>query len=189
MANSIRYAADRKTKLMPAILSVAVVLLDQLSKFIIVRTVTYSRPPEVAFSLFGDFFQIIHARNTGAAFSLGRGLPDNLRGIFFILLPLIVLGWIVVYYWRTQELSKVQRWCIAAVVGGGVGNLIDRVFRSSGVVDFIDVRVFGLFGLERWPTFNIADASVVVAGILFLFFILLEDRRNSKKTKIGDDKE
>jgi signal peptidase II len=61
---------------------------------------------------------------------------------------------------------------VAGIIGGGVGNLIDRVFRPEGVVDFIDVRFFGLFGLDRWPTFNVADSSVVVCGALLAASIL-----------------
>ena len=68
---------------------------------------------------------------------------------------------------------------MAGIIGGGFGNLIDRIFRPAGVVDFIDVRFYGIFGLERWPTFNVADASVVVAGILLIVsFILEKDKEN-----------
>ncbi len=57
-------------------------------------------------------------------------------------------------------------------MGGGIGNLIDRIFRSLRVVDFISVKFYGIFGLERWPTFNIADASLVVSGILLAVLLL-----------------
>ena len=57
---------------------------------------------------------------------------------------------------------------VCGIVGGGIGNLIDRFFRPEGVVDFIDVKFYGLFGMERWPTFNVADSAVVVCGILLI---------------------
>ena len=62
------------------------------------------------------------------------------------------------------------------------GNIIDRIFRPQGVVDFIDVKFFGIFGLERWPTFNVADASIVVCGIILIvsFFLTI---RNVEETK------
>ena len=71
---------------------------------------------------------------------------------------------------------------ICGIVGGGMGNLIDRFFRPAGVVDFIDVRFFGILGMDRWPTFNIADMSVVVCGILLLLsFIIGMSRTPAKK--------
>ncbi|MDD2335845.1 MAG: signal peptidase II [Geobacteraceae bacterium] len=58
-------------------------------------------------------------------------------------------------------------------MGGGIGNLIDRIFRSFRVVDFISVKVYGFLGFERWPTWNISDASLVISGILLAITILL----------------
>ena len=62
---------------------------------------------------------------------------------------------------------------IIGIIGGGIGNIIDRFFRAEGVVDFIDVKFFGIFGLERWPTFNVADAAVVVCGIILIVSFLI----------------
>jgi signal peptidase II len=61
-------------------------------------------------------------------------------------------------------------------LGGGIGNLIDRIFRNFRVVDFISVKVYGFLGFERWPTWNIADASLVVSGILLAASIILESK-------------
>ena len=69
------------------------------------------------------------------------------------------------------------------IVGGGLGNLIDRFFRPAGVVDFIDVKFYGLFGLDRWPTFNVADAAVVVCGILMVVSFIVTSIRESKAQK------
>jgi signal peptidase II len=82
---------------------------------------------------------------------------------------LILLTW---YYFNTTEFSRLQRWAIAGIIGGGIGNISDRIFRPDGVVDFISVRFFGIFGLERWPTFNVADASVVVSCMILLYTML-----------------
>ena len=59
---------------------------------------------------------------------------------------------------------------------GGLGNYVDRIFRPAGVVDFLDFKFFGIFGLERWPTFNVADATVVVTGILLFISFLIPTR-------------
>jgi signal peptidase II len=70
-----------------------------------------------------------------------------------------------------------QRWVLCGIVGGGIGNVIDRIFRPEGVVDFVSVKFYGLFGLERWPTFNVADSSVVVCAILLVVSTIVIDSR------------
>jgi signal peptidase II len=151
---------------MPFILTAAILAADQASKALIVALVP-RYPISRGIPVLGDFFNIIHARNPGIAFSLGRGLPDSLRFALFSVLPLVFLVLVCVYYFKTKELNRLQEWLLCGIVGGGLGNMIDRLCRPSGVVDFLDFKFYGLFGLERWPTFNVADSSVVVCGILF----------------------
>ncbi|MDR3161120.1 MAG: signal peptidase II [Spirochaetaceae bacterium] len=115
---------------------------------------------------------ILHVRNKAIAFSLGHNLPDSIRPALFIIIPLFLLVALIWYYFKSNEITPLQRWVVAGIIGGGIGNLIDRIFRPQGVVDYISVRFFGIFGLERWPTFNIADASVVVSCIVLLCSII-----------------
>lgn len=99
-------------------------------------------------------------------------------------MPLAVIALVMVVYFRNKSWTKLQCWAIMGIVGGGLGNLVDRFFRKEGVVDFIDVKFYGLFGLERWPTFNVADSAVVVCGILLIIsFIALtiQDERKKKE--------
>jgi signal peptidase II len=152
-----------RQKLIPFSLVFEVILLDQLTKWLII---THIPLREIGARFFGDLLRIIHVRNLGIAFSMGRDLSGSFRGILFTLLPVVVIAILAVYYFRSKEFTRLQRWAVAGIIGGGAGNLIDRVFRPDGVVDFIDVKFFGIFGLERWPTFNIADSAVVVCGIL-----------------------
>lgn len=160
----------RAGKIRPFLLTLNVIFFDQLSKWLVVE---YIPRRSIGAEFFGDFLRIIHTRNPGIAFSMGRDLPDAYRGILFTLLPLLVLAGLVVYYFRSEEFTSLQRWAVAGIVGGGTGNLIDRIFRPEGVVDFIDVKFFGLLGMDRWPTFNIADSSVVVCGLLLALSILI----------------
>lgn len=160
---------NMKAKLTPFIVSGVIIIADQISKIIIVNTISLHT---IGFSLFNGFLRIVHTRNLGIAFSLGIGLPEGVRSILFTFLPVIILVVLIFYYSKSNELSAWERWSIAIVFGGGIGNLIDRVFRPLGVVDFIDVKFFGIFGLQRWPTFNIADASVVIGGIILIVSIL-----------------
>jgi signal peptidase II len=90
-----------------------------------------------------------------------------------------VLGVLVWYYVRSNDFTWLQRWAVAGIIGGGLGNLIDRIARPAGVVDFISVNLYGLLGLDRWPTFNIADASVVICGLILLVSILISPKRAS----------
>ncbi|MDR0399628.1 MAG: signal peptidase II [Treponema sp.] len=163
---------NNKSKTLPFSLSALVILLDQAVKIYIV-----SRWPlqgSLIKDVFGnDFLYIYHVRNRAIAFSLGQNLPDNLRPLLFIIVPILVLGFLIWFYFSSQEFSWFQRWAFAGIIGGGIGNIIDRIFRPDGVVDFISVKIYGLFGMDRWPTFNIADSSVVVCCFLFFIGILI----------------
>ena len=156
--------------LLPLVLAPVIVIADQLTKLIVERTMPIGRIIKV----WGEFLWLWHVRNTAMAFSLGAGLPAGLRTILFAILPVAVLAGIVLFYLRSRDLTTFQRWCFAAILGGGAGNLIDRLFRVGGVVDFVSVRFYGLFGLERWPTFNVADSTVVVAGLALLVSFMRE---------------
>ncbi len=174
---------EEKTKLLlkPFLLTAAIILLDQVTKHIIVRTVPLHT---VGANVIGDFFRIVHVRNLGIAFSIGRSAASEARSILFTLLPIVLMAVLIIYYFRTREFTRAQRWAIAGIVGGGFGNIIDRIFRPLGVVDFLDFKFYGLFGLERWPTFNVADMSVVICGILLFFLFLFQ-----KKESVSDEQE
>ena len=154
-----------KSKLLPLVLTVVVFVLDQGTKFLIVKMIP---PYTIGASFFGDFLRIIHVYNPGIAFSMGNSLPDTLRGLLFAIIPLIVLIIVLAIYFRNDDFTFFQRWAVAGIIGGGLGNIYDRFFRPEGVVDFIDVKFYGLFGLERWPTFNVADAAVLICGFLLI---------------------
>lgn len=156
---------DKSDKRLPFILTLGVILADQFTKWLITVLIPAGG---IGASFMGDFLRIIHARNTAIAFSIGTSMPQVLKVILFSAVPLIVLGIIAAYLLKTDSLTRLQRWAACGILGGGVGNLIDRIFRPLGVVDFIDVKFYGLFGLDRWPTFNVADAVIVVCGFLLV---------------------
>ena len=87
---------------------------------------------------------------------------------------------LTVAYLKSAELTRAQRWFICGILGGGFGNLIDRFFRSEGVVDFIDVKFFGILGMERWPTFNAADSFIVCCGIGLGVNLILQGIKQKK---------
>jgi signal peptidase II len=168
-----------REKTLPLILTALVILFDQCVKGFIVK----NWPMEGMFikNVFNnDFLYIIHVRNKAIAFSLGENIPSGLKPILFIAVPLVVLGFLLVYYLKSNEFTRLQRWAAAGILGGGIGNIIDRIFRPDGVVDFISVKFYGIFGFERWPTFNIADSSVVVCCIILFVSILFAPKQEPK---------
>lgn len=175
-----------KKKLLPFILTFAIILADQITKFL----VEFYIPLDYANgrlgigpAFLGDFLRIIRVYNTGVAFSLGDSWPLAVRRLSFGLVPLVVMVLVVVVYFRNKDFSMLQRWAICGILGGGFGNLIDRFFRAHGVVDFIDVKFYGLFGMERWPTFNVADSAVVVCGILLVVSFLIQIAKESSQSR------
>jgi signal peptidase II len=166
-------------KLKPFMLTAIVLLIDQLSKAII--AINWPGDGILIKKVFGgDFLWIYHVRNKAIAFSLGQGIADGIKPILFIVFPLIVLGLLVWYYLKSDEFTRLQQWALAGIIGGGLGNIIDRIFRPDGVVDFISVKFFGIFGWERWPTFNAADSAVVVCGILLIISMFLPQKNGAK---------
>jgi signal peptidase II len=166
-------------KCVPLLLTLACLILDQTTKYLVVKNI---RPYHIGASFCGDFFRIIHVSNPGIAFSIGNGLPMSIRGIAFAVIPLFIVTVVLVTYFRSDDFSILQRWAIAGVIGGGLGNLMDRFFRAEGVVDFIDIKFYGLFGLDRWPTFNLADLSVLVCAGIFMVSVLI----TAYRAKDGD---
>jgi len=167
-------------KLLPLIFLVGVFALDQITKILVVKHIPMYT---IKFSFLGDFLRIIHVRNLGAAFSMGSNLASSWRAILLSILPLIVLIIALVIYFRSSDFSYYQRWLICGVLGGGFGNIFDRIFRAEGVVDFIDVKFFGLFGMERFPTFNVADSFVMVCAILLVISVISQMVREEKEKK------
>lgn len=176
--DSVMEIKNAHSRYMPFILTIAIIILDQLSKAWVVAAI----PLGVVYASWADdFIWICHVRNTAIGFSIGHSLPETVKLILFVLVPLILMVYLSILLARSNDLVGYQRWLLGAVIGGGLGNIIDRIFRPGGVVDFISVKVYGLFGYERWPTFNIADSAIVVAGILLIIHMLFAKRNRQEK--------
>jgi len=129
----------------------------------------------------GQFLRITYIENPGMAFGIDFGVSSKL---FLSLFSVFASFGIVYYLYKIQKESIAIRVSLAVVLGGAIGNLIDRVFYGifygyaplfyGKVVDFIDVDFFtiNLFGYsyDRWPIFNVADMAVSIGVILLLFF-------------------
>jgi len=168
-----------KEKLLPLSLTAFIILADQIIKAVIVKLKPETGLIKDVFN--NGFLWIYHVRNKAIAFSLGERLPDFIKPITFIAVPILVLGFLLFYYFKSDEFTQIQRWAAAGIIGGGLGNIIDRIFRPDGVVDFVSVRIFGLFGMERWPTFNVADSSVVICCILLFITVFIDFKKPEKE--------
>jgi len=141
-----------------------IIVLDVITKYIVEQTMNLYEPIPVI----GDFFRLTFIYNRGAAFGLSLG--GHSRWIFLIL-TLIVLVVLFLWFRSTPVSDRLRLFAIAAVSGGAIGNLIDRVRHPLGVVDFFD---FG-FGNLRWPVFNIADIAVTVGALLLAVSLWKEE--------------
>ncbi len=160
----------RKNILMVAIAG-AVIFLDQLTKVWILATLRVHE----GFSVVDGLFNIVHVRNPGAAFGFLAGAPPLFRSIFFIAVTAVALLVIAQYLRKARVEERSLIGALALIVGGAVGNLVDRV-RFGEVVDFLDVYV----GAHHWPAFNVADSAISVGAVL-LALILLGWRKDGAK--------
>lgn len=117
------------------------------------------------------FWTFSYAENTGAAFGFLAGQQGWLRRGFFILVSIVALGLIYSLYRRVPDDKRLLQFALAAVVGGAIGNLIDRL-RYGYVVDFIDWYATIGGQVKHWPTFNIADVFVSCGVTLLIVLIV-----------------
>lgn len=169
-----------RKKLLPFTLSAGIILIDQITKALVVA---YIPENTIKYSLLGGFLEIVHVRNDAVAFSMGSGFDLPVKIVLFILLPItlmVLLSYALVSEKYEKEFTTFQRWCLAGIIGGGCGNLIDRIFRSLRVVDFISTEMYGFLGFDRFPTYNVADSAVVVSVILLLISVLFMKKERKK---------
>ncbi len=148
--------------MLSAVIAIAVILLDQISKHFVCTNLK----PVGSIPIIDGVLNFTYVENTGAAFGI---LSDN-RAVFMIVsvLVIIVLSIVVVKF---QGQSKLFDICLGLIVGGGVGNMVDRTFLGY-VIDFID---FCAFDFWKW-VFNVADSAVVVGCILAIIFVAFDKK-------------
>jgi signal peptidase II len=149
--------------------SLAVLFLDQWTKGLVTRSleVHESRP------VFRDFFDLTYVRNTGAAFGLFASVDSSVKAIFLNSIAIVVFLIVSGYALRSSHKSVRLQVGLALILGGAVGNLLDRV-RFGYVVDFLDFSVSG----HHWPAFNIADSAICIGvGLLFLDMLRNEEKK------------
>ncbi len=138
------------------VLAGVVIVLDQLSKWVVLKNIGFGETIYVA-----PFWNWVLAFNPGAAFSFLADQPGWQRWLFSAL-ALAVSGWLAIML-RQHPQQKLLSLALSLVMGGALGNVIDRI-RFGAVVDFIQWHAAGYF----WPAFNIADSAITIGAILLV---------------------
>lgn len=189
-----------------AAIALTVIVLDHSTKFLVLEKLTtafdgapsrlavyFSAAPAPGFDsyhfrqkeqvvLSDNFFRFRYAENPGAAFGLFRTVPDHLRGPLFHLVSLGAVILIGFYFSKLKGDKKEiwAKWGLPLVLGGAIGNYIDRLARGF-VVDFLEAH---WFEQAYWPAFNVADSAIVVGvGLLVIdSFVRKEEPKKAKAT-------
>jgi signal peptidase II len=150
-----------------AAISIATVILDQVSKTHIMQTMRLHE----SIPIIPEFFSLTYIRNPGAAFGLLASSSHGFRLVFFGITSLFALGLLAMIFLRLRHDDWIGQLSIAGILGGAIGNLLDRV-RFGEVIDFLDFYVNGY----HWPAFNVADAAISV-GVFFLIIHFALDKK------------
>ena len=147
------------------LIALGVIILDRITKLAIVQALRLGQGIPVV----PGFFDIVFILNPGAAFGFLATLSDQVRNPFFILISVLAVILIVFYHARYLRSRRLVSVALGLVLGGALGNLIDRLHYGM-VVDFLDVHV----GPYHWPAFNVADSAISIGVGLMILDMLLD---------------
>lgn len=149
------------------LLAFVIVIIDQLTKLWVITNMELRE----SITVIENFFYITSHRNTGAAWGIFAG-----KMTFFYIVTAVVIVFICYYIQKFAKDSLLTGLALGLILGGAVGNFIDRLFRKE-VVDFFDIYI----GSYNYPIFNIADSALVVGVILVLIATILDERKQRRK--------
>lgn len=142
---------------------ILIVALDQLTKIIVDRTIALHH----SIPIIDGLFSLTYVRNTGAAFGIFAGSHEAFRLPFLVLVSVLAIGFIIVMLRRLREQETGLITALAFILGGAVGNLIDRALHGE-VIDFLDVY----WANYHWPAFNLADSFITVGVVITIFYLM-----------------
>ena len=142
----------------------AVIVFDAWTKLLVATHIDLRE----AIPIIPNFLQLVHVRNTGAAFGIGANADSRIVPFLLNIGAIGVFCIVVVYAFRAAITDRVLQTGLHLILGGAIGNLIDR-FRLGYVTDFVDVFVTTGGVPHHWPAFNVADSAICI-GIALLFF-------------------
>lgn len=141
------------------IISIILLCIDQISKLLVVNLLTKTN----SITIIKNFFYLTYINNDGAAFSILVG-----KRIFLILIAVLVIVMLIRYIKKNNIQNKLELVSISLIIGGSLGNLMDRLVRGY-VIDFLDFKLFNY----NFPIFNLADTFIVIG----VFLLLLKEIR------------
>jgi signal peptidase II len=146
------------------LIAFGVIALDAWSKWLVSTHLDLHD----AITLVPNLFQLVHVRNTGAAFGIGANAESHIVPLMLNIGAIGVFFVVVAYAFRTAVTDRLLQTGLHLILGGAIGNLIDR-FRLGYVVDFLDVYLNWGGQAHHWPAFNVADSAICIGiGLLFL---------------------
>ena len=152
-------------------LAALVIVLDQISKYLISHAFGYGDTRTVT-----GFFDLVCAHNTGAAFSLFNNQPGWQREFFIAVSGIASL--IILALLRRGYGSPLTRYALSLILGGALGNLIDRL-NYGYVVDFLSFHI----GAYAWPAFNIADSAITIGALLLLWDNMKQKKHDARSSQ------
>ncbi|MCE4043765.1 MAG: signal peptidase II [Lysinibacillus fusiformis] len=152
-------------------LAAFVVLLDQWTKWLIVKNMEYGE----RIALLDPWFGILSHRNRGAAW----GMLEGQMWLFSIVTVAVICA-IVYFYHKEAKGKPIFQVGLMLLLGGAIGNFIDRLFRGE-VVDFVDVLIPII--KYDFPIFNVADAALTIAVVILMIGLIMEDKKEKKQVK------
>jgi signal peptidase II len=158
------------------IVAAVTILVDQFTKYL---AVTYLAPIKVWAPIpsLAHIFTLTYTTNTGVAFGLFKDL-----GPVFVVIAVFVIIAIIYYQREVPEGALLVRAVLGLMLGGAVGNLIDRLRNQGHVIDFLHLHYYSPTVMLDWPVSNVADVSIVVGVILLAFTMLREGKQPAKPT-------
>ena len=151
----------------PWLISGLTLASDQFTKHLVAASFS----PGASLPLLPPLLHLTYVQNTGAAFGIFKG-----QQTLFVVISLLVIAWVVWELVTKPSMTRVTVWSYALILGGAVGNLIDRL-RLGYVVDFIDLRV--------WPVFNVGDSAITIGVALLLLHTLFTWRQETGDRRHG----
>lgn len=149
------------------VITIVILAFDQVTKFLTKKHMFLGQSKEII----GDFIRYTYIENPGMAFGIQIG-NKKLFTIFSIVASMVIFFYLL----RTRGDKRFVKIALSLILGGAIGNLIDRILYGA-VVDFIDVGIAEL----RWPVFNIADSAVSVGMVILIAIILFEPKESEDK--------
>ena len=135
---------------------------DQSTKY----TAKHFLEGQQTLSYMGDIFRLSYTENTGAFLSLGAGMPEKLRYAMLVVLVSIFLVAFLLFVIRSKKLNSLVVSSSVLIIGGGLGNLIDRIINKGSVIDFMNIGI----GPIRTGIFNVADLAIMAGVLMFAVF-------------------